>query len=538
MTPANIDLLRAWPEVWRFADLWLAVTHGEPVDAAIVTRRVAERLLQPPTADQALDALLAEGEIDAAELQMTEDALLGTLPMPEDRDRLERRIAEARGALSARFAERVDALERRAGRAGIDLDLSAARAWTPGRWKAAEEILARLAERCRAEEERTASARTESTEPASGVHPRPTPIIWPVPESGVSLALDWFTTRKPAPPAVHPLLPSPDDRAAVRLVSALDALLSKKSDWRQPEVEELVRAFAALVGAHASGIRALGGGYIARLRGLDAPGLPGLSGSEEGLPIWLAPRVEVQLPVDLRGRLHIAFTPQREQARRPPALRLDALMLLGVVADRTGRRDRLLGAFARDLPIELAIPPGWPSAPRPRPVATDEHRRLVRATLGWLDLEPEAIEVIDRLSWMAGGDDSLLGALLADVIRRVPTRAGSPRGAVTLDEVERAWRGEAVREAATKLLDGLSGAELATLDVLDILEISLPGRALSREMVIAEAADYARVVVEEAREALVNLERQGLVLASDGKVWLPAAGLSAPSLRAGVRRGT
>lgn len=539
MTPASPELLRAWPNVWRFSDLWLAVTHREPVDADLVASRLAEFALRPPSAESALDALLASGEIDAAELLLTEDGFLAALSDPAERDRLERRVVEARVTLSARFAERVESLERRAARAGLDLDLSAARRWTPGRWKDAEALLAHLVEHCRDAEDRAGLPLPGDVSGRSGVAPkRPAAIVWPVPEAGISEALDWFAGRKPAPTAALHLLPQQEDRQAHRLVGAMDALLTKGADWQQPVVEEFVRAFAAVVGAQANATRALGGGFTALFRGLEAPGLPGLVGGDAGLPIWLAPKSDVQLPVDFRGRLHVAFFPKREQVRRPPALRLDALMLLGVVADTIGRRDRLLRAFARDLPTDLAIPHGWPAPPRPRPVPAEEHQALVDATLGWLDLEPETREVIDRLAWMAGGDDTLMGALLADLIRFVPTRAGSPRGAVTLDDVDRAWRGQAVRDAAAKGMDGLSGVELATLEVRNILEISLPGRALPLNVVVSESADHAGASMEAAQEALTSLEAQGLVLKVDGQVWLPAAGLSAPSLRTGARGGT
>lgn len=539
MTPASPELLRAWPNVWRFSDLWLAVTHQEPVDADLVASRLAELALRAPSAESALDALLASGEIDAAELLLTEDGFLAALSDPADRDRLERRVVEARVTLSARFAERVESLERRAARVGLDLDLSAARRWTPGRWRDAESQLAHLAERCREAEDRAGLTLAEGASGRSGLATkRPAPIVWPVPEAGVPEALDWFAGRKPAPAAALHLLPQQEDRQALRLVGALEALLAKKGDWQPHVVEEFVRAFAGLIGAQAHATRALGGGFTARLRGLEAPGLPGLVGGDDGLPMWLAPKSDVQLPVDLRGRLHIAFFPKREQVRRPPALRLDALMLLGVVADASGRRDRLLRAFARDLPTDLAIPHGWPAPPRPRPVPAEEHQALVDATLGWLDLEPETREVMDRLAWMAGGDDTLMGALLADLIRFVPTRAGTPRGSVTLDDVDRAWRGQAVRDAAAKRLDGLSGVELATLEVLNILEISLPGRALPWNVVVSESADHAGTSMEAAQEALTSLEAQRLVHMVDGRVWLPAAGLSAPSLRTGARGGT
>jgi hypothetical protein len=522
MNATTREFLRTWAHTWRFPDLWVAVLYDEELDDVTVARRAAQSLVSLPSPKEALEGLLAIGEMEAATRLLSNMGFNSDPDVPQDRVAFEARLTEEMRKRAEVYERTMAALERRGRRYGFVVPPTPRN--FPARWKDAKKVLDDIAYRV---DDAVRRGEIELSEPPRApVNWAPPPLIaWPVPNASPQVATGWFLGRGSPPPVLTNLIPDRADEDAWRVIRALDDLCTTPGRrWSLDQATTFVAAVAAMVGAEAGQTRQQGEGFASDLYGLDERTLPSFPDPPgTGLAFWLSARGDSKGQETFGERFRIAFLPERDFVRRPNQLRLDVGMLLAVSADRPQRRARLFRAWARDVPLTRAIPEGICHARsvEPGPSLDDFVARL----LGWLDVSIETADVMDRLSWYSGGRVDLACSLLRVALGGLRGGSGSPRATLTVADVESAWEDDRFIAIGHRCLEEAGPAAVALVEAAVLLDDAsiagpIPASALVHDA--SELGSESPLIVEEAVERLVAvgaLEYQG------GELRLPLDGL-------------
>lgn len=339
----RLALLQAWSRR-AHSDLgWRAIVD-ETTDPERIAQAVAATLASPSEPEQTLRALMASGELEAAELLLLE---------PEGRDLDESEVQAAIRAARAEVVPRIEDLEIRAEAVGQAFDRAPILNATGKSRRQAEALLAEAEQRIRAAELAHA---TEAE--ASLVEPNPT---WPWSGRAVQDILSWFSGAGAYPLGFEAYRPRPGDTDAHAFLQALQAHREgPTSHTREP----LLRALASLLACQVRGFITAAEATVALLDGLDEPGLPVFSRHRwpAGIGLVLAVNDLVErLPEGVPG-LTIRFT-SSDQAEEGGGLVLRPADLWPVMKRSEGRRHHLLRVLGRQVPLEQAFVPIHPDPP-------------------------------------------------------------------------------------------------------------------------------------------------------------------------------
>ncbi|WP_326645143.1 ATP-binding protein [Streptosporangium sp. NBC_01755] len=573
------DVVREWPDVWRYPDLAAALARGDAsTDLAMLLLR---GLAEPLTVEQSAHRLIADGEFRAVE-ELHQKAHLPVRAAKDIADRLER----ARAAAAVRVHHDAVGLERRSARAGVSLDVDV-RDLTDDAWLRladADAKLGELDETVRSLEEqasvelrrslaaraaeldgqdRAVAAWLESAEVCiqagefdtakaligdgpqhrhADTEPRLVPRLredWPYEENDLETIMSWyFEPGAPYPPGFATWLPARDDAEAWAL---LRALRDTAREVTHDTVSALLRSLHRLLGTDRPWLELddVGHRVLTRISLPDNARLPCLAflGRRE-LATWVSnPRRPHDPPACDGPLLWIAPSVRAQevlQDRRSVrgVAKLDATFLLRLVAPVHGRR---LEPAVRLINLLRAICPrlapdevmNW------REAAEHPQRHHLTWLLHLLGISAD-MATTDAVRYDVGDNPAVLRRFLAEVVPG-PPRHDRARSVLLdlalLNEVRGRdeWRTEAVRD----LLAPHAG-ERAALALLwaaidfDSDEFTLDD--LREDLTSIAEAEVAEVVVSHSGlpAGAAYLVREGLFEGpQEGPFRLPASGIRA-----------
>ena len=372
-------LLQAWPRVQRSALAWrIRMEESDAPDR--LARAVGAALAEDRNPAEVVQALLEEGEFEAAELLMLEAQL-------DDEGLIQAR----RGAKEA-LAPRLEALKRRAALVKVALDAQEILELLDGNRRTAEARLKRAEQEVvQAEDALTQAIRhqlgassseddtrepwQESVEralqqgdlaaartrleagPTGDLSTLSLPAaprwLWrgrPLPE-----ILGWFFGEGLQPPGFARYQPESDDQAARDFLAAVRLHLQAPSEATR---NQLAHAVAPVLGCRVLNHHSSPEAAFVVLDDLSTPGLPALGRLRWPQGIALAVTAEdrepTSLPEDLPKDLLIRWA-THEVGPASGALVLQLPPILAVLSDRAHRRERLLLTLGRQFPLAQAF---------------------------------------------------------------------------------------------------------------------------------------------------------------------------------------
>lgn len=371
MTPT--ELLREWSLTRRGHAAWLAQLDDDPLR---VIRACCTTLACPQEPREVVEALLAAGEFEAAELLVADDGVRAELG-PDLLAAIESRVAQASASACEELTGCLASLVERAVALGVPADVRAIREATARRLPDGQRYLTDLERAVHAAEvarvlgdprlaawarppalteeafvawrdsvreavERGAFdvARTvleqgplEASAPASDELARPR---WPHRSEAITEVLEWFFGVGLRPPGFERFMPAAADADAWELLGALRAWC--RSDDKADLV--VLRAFARVMRCEILRSEIDEDRALVYVSDLSAPCFHAFGRRRwpDGLPVGL----DGDRAVVVRTRDH--------------SLRLSFHDLVAVVHDETHRRSRLLAHLGRQLPLAAAFP--------------------------------------------------------------------------------------------------------------------------------------------------------------------------------------
>ena len=568
-------ILRQWHELWRYPDLLVALEQADAEEAvaASFAKGLIDGLASPQSPRECLLSLLRRGEFQAAK-RVLEMASFEAVVDADDHealfqelDKSRRRAADkihARAAVLGARASRVelpseappsmgDVIDKRVTEALIFLDVwenkiqkretavagelrrdlkkameTTDKEITPGMAAWQESV-----ERClKAQEYEAARFLVESgpgvTVPdESFVVPRRP--RWPWNES-LEVVLQWFEDTQSAPPDFHARWRhNATDMPAVRLLNVLKHVADSgvTDDDSARELADALDGFLGREGIDREVI-ARGNWFETRLHAPVDPRLPCFAASDSaGVYLWI-PRIWDAAPlVDLEAETSgLCFLRDESIPCPKGVVGFDSWTLLKLFADREHRRFNFLREIGGKLDLEAVVPIDISGVLLP-PIDPGAVRGYTAGVLDIVNVELKSPAVVDVIVYYVGANLRLALHLLRALLGSTSSR----HVAIGLDDVERAWRMPAFRNAARlELLSPLDDEPLLRAVLGAGLYVGLrPGGPLSAEEICLAIQMLSEKNLEEAkvREILDHLTNLGLIEISDtnGYYRIPASGI-------------
>lgn len=559
------ELLAAWPGLYRHPRLvsLLADAAGE-LNAREAALHLLRDLAAPCSVVSAFSMLVASGEFGAARMVLRQRA--GAAVPLEGSDELKEELNAALRRAREEIHARLATLRARALRAGlkegppeIDSVLEDRRAradalldgWEERIRSAEEEVakslLARLeciqaepdATRWRRSVERCVDAHQfnaarflldggPTSAPPEEALAVPRPPEWPWSEP-LAEVLGWAQGTKPAPGEFRSRwLHRPEDEAARELVAVL-ARVTDAGSFSAESAREFANALDAFLGGEAHvphDVAPRRDGFETTLSALDDPRLPALRIiAERGVPLWVAGSRDaigddgVQ-PPGLRFNLWKAPSPQDE------AFGFDARTLLRLLRDGAHRRVNFLREIGARSKLSTAIPQELASLRLP-PMNPGDLGVYASWLLDILNVEVQGPVLVDVLLHYSGGLQRPLLHLLRVVLAGMPSR----RQPLTIEDVERAWRSAAFRDAARlELLEPLVPyPEVRAVLGAAVFTAGHPGAEFTIDDITFALEEFWKVDLPEdhVAAALERLAEFGLAARADRNYRIPRSGVGA-----------
>nr|UUL70759.1 hypothetical protein [Vitiosangium cumulatum] len=349
---------------------------------------------------------------------------------------------------------------------------------------------------------------------------------WPWSEPLVEV-LGWAQGTKPAPGEFRSRwLHRPEDEASRALVSVL-ARAANVGSFSHELAREFADALDAFLGGEPWGQHEVvprPGGFETRLFALDDPRLPALRAvAERGIPLWVdaAPDVSAEEATHTNGlRFHFWKVPTEQDE----AFRFDARTLLRLLRDARHRRANFLREIGARSKLANAIPQDLDRLRLP-PMNRGELDVYSTWLLDVLNVQVEGPVLVDVLLHYSGGLQRLLLHLLRVVLAGMPSR----RAPLSVEDVERAWRSAAFRDAARlELLEPLtSQSELRAVLGAAVLTAGHPGAEFTVEDVAFALDEFwnTDLPADRVGAALERLVELRLSARGEQKYRIPTSGV-------------
>jgi hypothetical protein len=559
------ELLAAWPGLYRHPRLVSLLADGAgEVDAREAAQHLLRDLAAACTVRSSFSMLASSGEFGAATMVLRPRA--GAAVPLEEGDELKEELSAALRRAREEIQARLAMLRARAQRAGlkerppeIDSVLEDRRAradalldgWEERIRSAEEEVgkslLARLecvqaepdATRWRSSVERCVGAHQfdaarflldggPTSAPPEEALAVPRPPEWPWSEP-LAEVLGWAQGTKPAPGEFRSRwLHRPEDEAARALVATL-ARVTDAGSFSAEGAREFADALDAFLGSEPHvqhDVAPRRDGFQTTLFALDDPRLPGLRiVAERGAPLWVAGSRDAvgddgMQPPGLRFNLWKPPSAQDE------AFGFDARTLLRLLRDGPHRRVNFLREVGARSKLSTAIPQDLDSLRLP-PMNRVELGVYASWLLDILNVQVQEPVLVDVLLHYSGGLQRLLLHLLRVVLAGMPGR----RGPLTIEDVERAWRSAAFRDAARlELLEPLlPQPEVRSVLGAAVLTAGHPGAEFTVDDIIFALEEFWNVDLPEDRVAVAldRLVELRLAARADRIYRIPRSGVGA-----------
>jgi hypothetical protein len=381
----RLSLLRSWPLARGSVAARTSSTSNQSNDDQII-RAVAETIAHPLEVDEVIEALIEDGEFDAAELALIDDDMLASLTAQRC-DAFEARLQEAKRAHMASVTTQLSELRLRASRCPVQIDegwviAAGKRRVLDGQALGDLESTIRDHEQARTQQLR---ARLEDIAPMSAGQPDrarwramveqaiargafdiagaalergpqgdasapfdvPQPPVWGHRREPLDRVVGWFFEQGAMPPGFESYLPTRADEPAWKFLRALRD---------HAPAQELLAAVASVLGCRLARLEARHAGVVGFLAGLSAEGFHafGETRMPAGIPLWLPDDPQAPEPEVVEDDCFVRLVVARNARRSGPALHLMVDDLLAVLHDDR-RRERILVQLGRQLPLRLAF---------------------------------------------------------------------------------------------------------------------------------------------------------------------------------------